>query len=48
VRGSVSGTPVTLAQPVGVDAGGATGLSVFGIGDRSAYRNGATARRQLI
>jgi serine/threonine protein kinase/Tol biopolymer transport system component len=50
VRGSVSGTPVTLAQPVGVDAGGATGLSAFSVSATGvlAHRNGATARRQLI
>ncbi len=49
-RGSISGNPITLAQPVGVDAGGATGLGAFSVSATGvlAYRNGATARRQLI
>src|SRR5439155_204628 len=49
-RGSVSGSPITLAQPVGVDAGGATGLGGFSVSATGvlAHRNGATARRQLI
>jgi eukaryotic-like serine/threonine-protein kinase len=49
-RGAVDGDAITLAQGVGVDAGGATGLSGFSVSATGvlAHRNAATARRQLL
>jgi Tol biopolymer transport system component len=49
-RGAVDGDAITLAQGVGVDAGGATGLSGFSVSATGvlAHRNAATAKRQLL
>src|SRR5262245_34724813 len=47
---SISGEPILVAQPVGVDAGGITGLSGFSVSSSGvlAHRTGATSRRQLV
>ena len=49
-RGSVMGEPITVAQSVGVDSGGVTGLGGFAVSANGvlAHRTGATARRQLV